>query len=139
MHAVEQMMSTTPNKGSADKRSLSQCIDLCVQCELACVACADACLGETAALEMLRKCIRLDLDCADLCGTTARVLSRLYEPDPQILGATLEACARACASCAAECHKHQADHAHCGICADACDKCEAACRDMLRQVGVARA
>jgi hypothetical protein len=42
--------------------------------------CADACLGEEK-VEMLRRCIRLNLDCADVCNATGRMLSRQQEPD----------------------------------------------------------
>jgi hypothetical protein len=138
MQTIEQMMSTTPNKPAADKNDLADCVDACVACELACIACADACLGEEH-VAMLRKCIRLNLDCADICVTTGRLLSRLFETDADILRAQLEACARACASCGTECHRHGSMHAHCKVCGAACVRCEEACRKVLQELKVLRA
>lgn len=138
MQTIERMMSTTPNKPAAKKESLADCVDACVACELACIACADACLGESD-VAMFRKCIRLNLDCADVCGTTARLLARLLEADVEILRAQLEACARACATCGAECHRHGSKHAHCKVCGDACVRCDEACRKVLQELKLARA
>jgi len=132
MEAVEQMLSTTPNEPGLSRVNLSACIDACVACELACVACADACLGESQ-VAALRKCIRLNLDCADVCGTTARLLSRSLEPQEDLIRAQLELCVRACKECGAECHSHAGMHAHCRVCGDACRACEEHCRKLLRE------
>src|SRR5512139_150924 len=101
MQTVELMISKTPNRPATNQQHLAECIDLCVDCELACASCADACLGEQE-LTMLRKCIRANLDCADVCNITARLLSRQFEAEPGVMVAQLEACARACVACAAE-------------------------------------
>lgn len=128
--ATEQMISTSPNPVSSDAHALAECEDACAAAELACVACADACLGERD-LNHLKRCIRLGLDCADVCGATGRVLTRLLEPDPEVLSALLEACACACATVATECLRHADQHLHCQLCADACLKCEEACEQVL--------
>jgi hypothetical protein len=47
------------------------------------VDCADACLGEQD-VQMLVCCIRLNLDCADVCATTGRLLARQVEFDPAL-------------------------------------------------------
>ena len=39
-----------------------------------------ACLGESDVLELVR-CVRLNLDCADVCDATAGVVTRQTEPD----------------------------------------------------------
>lgn len=135
---TEQMISKTPNTPAVDRNRLSTCIDLCAECSLTCVACADACLGEQDVAN-LRRCIRLNLDCADICDATARVISRLLDGDPAVLAAQLEACARACASCGAECRKHSNHHEHCAVCAEACRRCEAACRELAREFSQPRA
>jgi hypothetical protein len=131
MHVVEQTLSTTPNRTSSDETLLKGCIEACAECGLACTSCADACLGEKE-LEPLRKCIRLNQDCADACGTTERVLSRQLEGDMSFVRAMLEACASICAACAAECQRHARHHEHCRICAGACQRCEEQCRKMLK-------
>ena len=61
-----------------------ECLRACHDCATSCTICADACLAEEK-LEMLRRCIRLNLDCADLCSATGRVLARQTEPDGAIL------------------------------------------------------
>lgn len=133
MQTLDQMISSTPNKARFDRTALSSCLEACVSCELACVSCADACLGEKN-VDPLRRCIRLNQDCADFCGVTARVLSRQLESDFGVFRSALEACALACAACAAECDKHAGHHEHCRICAAECRRCEAECRKLLRAI-----
>jgi hypothetical protein len=81
------------------------------------------------------KCIRTDLDCADICDTTGRVLSRHTGYDATVTRGQLEACARACRSCADECEQHAQHMPHCRVCAEACRRCEQACRDLLAALG----
>src|SRR3712207_6972397 len=47
----------------------------------------------------LRTCIRTNLDCADVCDTTGRVLSRHTGYDANLTRAVLQACAAACKAC----------------------------------------
>jgi hypothetical protein len=82
----------------------------------------------------LVKCTRANLDCADLCEATGRILSRHTGNDVQVIRAAAEACARACASCADECEKHQM-HEHCRVCAEACRRCESACGRVVEALG----
>ncbi len=134
MSYAEQMIRTNPSQTQIDQATLAECIRACFDCDQACTACADACLGE-GNLEMLLRCIRLDLDCADVCEATGRILSRQAATDPQMLRAVLEACARACRLCGDECEQH-GHHGmqHCATCAEACRRCEQACNDVLSQL-----
>jgi len=75
----------------------------------------------------LVQCIRLNMDCADICLTTGLVATRRAGGDVPVIRAQLEACRLACARCAAECERHADRHAHCRICAEACRDCERAC------------
>ena len=131
MHAIEAMLSSTPNEPKLDRRLLRDCIDACLECAGTCTACADACLGESA-VASLRRCIRLNADCADACGVVARMLARSFDGDLVFTRALLEACARICAACGAECQRHAGHHEHCRICTDACQRCEEQCRKVLR-------
>ena len=79
----------------------------------------------------LAKCVRTNLDCADLCETTGRILSRRTGYDANVTRATLEACRTACAACADECEQHASMHEHCRVCAEACRTCEQACEKLL--------
>ena len=89
------MLDTTPAPFDFDRDALAECIAACVECAQACTACADACLSEEMVADM-RKCIRTDLDCADVCDATGRVLSRHTGYDANLTRAVLEACAAAC-------------------------------------------
>jgi len=59
---------------------------------------------------MLIRCIRLNLDCADVCDATGRLISRQTEPDWGLLRAQLQACVAACQICGAECERHAGRH-----------------------------
>jgi hypothetical protein len=109
---------------------LAACIEACVECAQACASCADACLSEDD-VQDLRKCVRLNLDCDDICSATGRVLTRQTEYDAPVSRAQLEACRQACATCGEECERHAGHHEHCRICAEACRRCETACAELL--------
>ena len=127
------MLEAYPASINLDRAKLAVTIDALIACAQACTACADACLSEKM-VDELTKCIRTDLDCADICTTTARVLSRHTGYDANISRALLEACAVACRSCGDECAAHAGMHEHCRICAEACRACEQACRDLLATI-----
>ena len=108
-------------------------------CEQCCTSCADACLGESGDMD-LTKCIRTNLDCADICATTGRVLSRQTEPNPAILRAQLQACidetdvdcgGASCDACADGCSEHADHHEHCRVCMECCRECSKACQELL--------
>jgi hypothetical protein len=124
------MLETYPQEINLDRRQLAAAIDSLIACSEACTACADACLSEPMIAE-LAKCIRTNLDCADICHATARVLSRHTGYDANISRTMLEACVMACNACAEECELHADMHEHCRICAQACRDCQAACEQLL--------
>lgn len=105
-------------------------IDTSLNCAQSCTSCADADLLEED-LDDLRRCVALNLSCADVCGTTARVLSRPGYPDHLAVHRLVHACARLCAECAEECARHAEHHRHCAICERACRACERSCNDLL--------
>lgn len=130
MSVTGQMLETYPESlGGVDREKLRACIEACFECAQACTACADACLSEDTVAE-LTKCIRTNLDCADLCATTGRVLSRHTGYDANLTRAVLEACAQACKACGDECARHAGHHEHCRVCAEACRRCARACREL---------
>ncbi|MBI3520632.1 MAG: four-helix bundle copper-binding protein [Bacteroidetes bacterium] len=96
-------------------------ISLLNQCAVACNHCLTACLEEKD-IQMMAKCIKLDIDCAQICSLTASLISRGSEHGGHIL----KECVEICNKCAEECSKHQLDH--CMECAEACRKCSEACR-----------
>lgn len=83
----------------------------------------------------MTKCIRQNLDCADVCATTGRILSRQTSLEPSMARAILQACAESCRICGDECEQHgQHGMEHCRVCAEACRRCEQACRDLIGQL-----
>lgn len=131
MSYAQQMTQTNPSTGAIKAPSLANAIEACFACAQACTACADACLGEQGVAPLLR-CVRLNLDCADLCTATGRILSRQFAADAAILREALQACEQACKHCGDEC-SHHAQHGmeHCRVCAEACRRCALACHDLL--------
>jgi hypothetical protein len=77
------------------------------------------------------RCIRLCLDCTDVCTATLGVVSRQTYYDPTITKPLLEACVATCKSCGDECARHAPHYEHCRICEHACRRCEQACRELL--------
>lgn len=93
MQYAEQMLEATPHQPQFEPEVLVRCIDACFSCAQACTFCADACLGEEAVTDLAR-CIRLNLDCADVCEITGRVLSRQFAIDVELAHALVEGCAK---------------------------------------------
>lgn len=130
MTYTREMLATFATPVPLDVEEVAGAIDACLSCEQACISCADADLEEEEVGD-LRRCIALDSSCADLCGVTARLLSRPSQWDEFVIHRSLQACARVCANCAEECARHAAHHRHCAICQRACRACEQACNVLL--------
>nr|WP_244532296.1 four-helix bundle copper-binding protein [Methylocapsa palsarum] len=130
MH-IQAMIDTHPSARASDIGSLVRCVEACFDCAQACAACADACLGEDMVAD-LRSCIRLNLDCADICAVTGAIATRQTFTNGAALSAVLKACAELCRLCEAECRRHAQHHEHCRVCADSCADCEKACSIALQ-------
>src|SRR5689334_9756259 len=130
MTQTRQMLEAMPGRPEFGLDDLAAAIDACLACVQSCTSCADADVAEPDVAD-LRRCIGLCTDCADICATTARVLSRSTSYDKYMVQRMLEACVRACASCAEECHRHAPHHRHCAICEQVCLECERACLTLL--------
>jgi hypothetical protein len=132
MHHVTAMLETHPQ--ATANEALARCIEQCFVGALTCTSCADACLAEQQVQKLVR-CIRLNLDCADVCDATGRVLARQTSSEPRLRRSMLEACVQACRACAEECERHAPQHEHCRLCAEACRRCEQACEDLRSSIG----
>lgn len=130
MNQIQQMLETHPRGTHLDADVVLACITECFSCADICITCADACLGEKD-IHPLVRCIRLNLDCAEVCNVTGLLVSRQTETDWVLLSAQVQACATACQVCGEECRKHAEHHAHCRLCADSCDRCGQACRNLI--------
>jgi len=131
---VGEIIERHPRTASLDRDLTLRCIDDCFECAATCTGCADACLGEAEVVELVR-CVRLNLDCADVCDAVGRVVTRQTETDLGVVRAAIEACVVTCRECAEECERHAHHHEHCRVCAEVCRSCEQACSDLLASIG----
>lgn len=134
MQTIGAMIGSHPAETGLDRDAIARAVDLMVACSAACTVCADACLAEPTVADLAR-CIRSDLDCADVCAAAARVMSRQTAYDADVSRAVLRACVSACRACEAECASHAEMHEHCRVCAQACRDCAEACEQLLAAMG----
>ena len=130
---VHEMISTHPDVQGSTADRLLRCIEECYGCAQTCTSCADACLAESS-VEQLKQCIRLNLDCENVCLTTGALSSRRTGSDEKLIARMLETCAMICRMCAEECGKHAKMHEHCRICAESCRRCADACDEAMQDV-----
>lgn len=97
------------------------------ECAAECHHCTTACLDEQD-VKMLAECIKLDIDCAEICQLTAAFLARGSEHAIHIL----KECAEICEACAGECGKH-GHMEHCKRCAEVCRLCAEECMAVLHE------
>ena len=133
MTRAHQMLETYPRDVNVDLGLLARAIEALEDCAYTCTQCADSCLAEPN-IARLAKCIRLTLDCADVCVATRRVISRRTEYDANVTRVLLEACIAACRSCGEECERHAQHMAQCRVCAESCRQCDETCRELLAAV-----
>jgi hypothetical protein len=131
MQSIQSMLEAHPRHTASPE--IQRCIDQCFACGAACTICADACLAEEVVADLVA-CVRLDLDCADMCFATGKVVSRQTATQATVVSRALESCREACRVCAEECERHADHHEHCRICAEACRRCEQACGEALATV-----
>ena len=105
MSYARQLLDTYPGTINVDAGVLAAAIDAVSDCAQACTADTDADLSEQNLAEMV-KCIRLCLDCADVCTATAGVISRQAAYDADVTRPLLQACVAICKSCGDECERH---------------------------------
>jgi len=130
MSYARQLLDAYPGTLNTVAGALAATLDALSDCAQACAADADADLTEQNLAEMV-KCIRLCLDCVDVCTATLGVVSRQTYYDPTITRPLLEACVATCKSCGDECARHAPHYDHCRVCEQACRRCEQACQDLL--------
>ena len=130
MSYTRQLLDTYSGTLNADAGVLAATIDALSDCAQACIADTEADLSEQDLAEMV-KCIRLCLNCADVCAATRGVVTRQAEYDGNVTRPLLEACIVICKSCGDECARHAPHMPHCRVCEQACRRCEQACRELL--------
>jgi hypothetical protein len=133
MSHTREMLDTHPQAADIETGVLADALDALKDCALVCVADAYADLVEPNVTDMV-ECIRLCLDCVDICTANVGVLSRPTDLEVNVTKPLLEACVAVCKACGDECEQHAQRHDHCRICAEECRRCENACRRLLRVI-----
>lgn len=109
---------------------MQRCIDECKSCHDVCLETISHCLelgGDHAAPAH----IRLLMDCAEICETSANFMIRGSE----VHGFTCATCAEICERCARECDRF--DDAFMKQCAEMCRRCAESCRQMAKMAKAA--
>lgn len=115
------------------KISDKQLITILSECASTCHYCSIACLDEPH-VNQLTNCIKLDMDCAEICEVAASFISRSSGHVKHLL----KECIELCQLCAGECEKHE-HMEHCKKCAESCRKCADACKKFTSTVFAAQA
>ena len=131
MNTLENMLRTHPRGEVRNVSDYLQALKSLAICAETCTICADACLAENGHFGHLRHCITTDLDCAEVCATTRRVLLRQTDSPSALIHAQLHACVVACQLCNEACTEHAGMHDHCRLCAEACRTCQEHCNFLL--------
>jgi hypothetical protein len=106
---------------------MQECIDNCTRCHAVCVATTIHCLQQ-GGKHAEASHIRLLVDCAQICATSADFMLR----GSDLHGRTCGVCAEVCARCAEECGRMAADDEVMQRCADECRRCAESCRRMAQ-------
>jgi hypothetical protein len=123
MHHTEGTRQQPGDHGGQHQAEMRRCIELCTECHNVCVETLARCLqhgGEHAEPAH----VRLMLDCAEICQTSANFMLRGSE----LHGRTCGVCADVCERCARDCAGFAEEFMQ--RCADACRRCAESCRQM---------
>lgn len=108
---------------------IDRCVAALEECQAACGRCADAWLACSPLGSEALRCIRLILDCSDLCTTAGDLLPHVQEANPVVLRSHLGACALACDRAVREAERSGSTHAQ--ECIDTCRRTARICRDTI--------
>lgn len=111
-------------------QEMERCIEECKSCHDVCLETVAHCL-EMGGPHAEVNHIRLLLDCAEICQTSANFMIRGSEAH----GYTCAACAEICERCARECDRFDDDFMK--QCAEACRRCAESCRQMAQMARAA--
>jgi hypothetical protein len=117
---------------TATRDVLAGAIEAAYGCAQAAAACADACIAQ--ADKGLVQCVRLTLDCADVCQTAGVVATRRTGQNAPVVIGLLMLAEALCRDCAAECDRHADRLEHCRLCADICRDCADSCLEARNAV-----
>ena len=107
-----------------NEKMMRECADTCQECRAVCLETVAYCL-EKGGKHAQANHVRLLLDCAEICATSAGFLLR----GSDLHGRTCAACAEVCEACARSCDA-MGDDPRMKRCAEVCRRCAQSCRSM---------
>lgn len=107
--------------------NLATCIEDCDDCHQICLETIEHCLRK-GGRHADPSHIRLLIDCARICSTSADFMIRRSE----LHGITCGACAKICDRCAEDCERMN-DDSQMQRCIDTCRRCAESCRAMAQE------
>jgi hypothetical protein len=128
--ATQEAPSHPSAKGAAmeghhTSEEMKRCIQLCQECHASCIQMIDHCLrlgGRYATPDHLR----LLMDCAQMCTTTADFMAR----ESSFHDRTCGLCSELCRRCASSCEQVAGDDQMVKQCAELCRRCAGSCEKM---------
>jgi len=105
-----------------------KCIEVCLDCHRACTETIPYCLQQ-GGMHAEANHIRLMMDCAEICQTSANFMLRGSDLHVH----TCAACAEVCERCADDCAR-MADDPRMAACAEECRRCAQSCRQMAHHM-----
>jgi hypothetical protein len=120
-------MTSRPQMAQAEQglsEHMRRCIQLCSDCHNICALSLARCVAMGGAIAE-EKHLRLIMDCAQICQTSADFMLRGSSFHGRVCGV----CADVCESCADSCESFS-DDAQMRLCAELCRECATTCREM---------
>jgi hypothetical protein len=114
---------------ASPSQEMQQCIQECLGCHSLCLQTVAHCL-QMGGKHAEAAHIRLMLDCAEICQTSANFMLR----GSDLHSLTCGVCAQVCERCAEDCERFGED-ALMQRCAQACRRCAESCRQMAQMAG----
>jgi hypothetical protein len=109
---------------------MRRCIEHCTNCHNICLETVQHCL-QLGGKHAETSHIRLLLDCAEICGTSAGFMLRGSDFHARTCGV----CAEICERCAEDCERIGPDDEMMQRCAKLCRQCAESCRRMSQMTG----
>jgi hypothetical protein len=131
---LQQVHRFTHSNNAEEKVAMNEqmqaCIQECQDCHSVCLQTVVHCL-EKGGKDAEAEHIRLMLDCAEICQTSANFMLRGSE----LHTLTCEICDEICSQCADSCEQF-GDDAEMRACAETCRRCAESCQTMADEAGV---
>lgn len=116
-------------RSTAESTQLETCIEVLNRCRAVCDDCGTSRLANATHGAAALRCLRLIVQCAELCRDTAALLACAHEIDAATLRNHVRSCSVACERCRREIDR--AGFVWAEDCIDACSRAATACATLL--------